>query len=179
MRLLQSVYQQVFRQLSSQDSWWQKPLLRITTDWASGPWLGMGLELKKLDDSSCYVRMPARWKNEDLRQGEIHGGAVLTLGEYCARLYWERLFLGTSTKMQVTKAEIKFLKTLDKDLIAQLQYGSADREQILFLTRSQQRVDHMDFIPIYNSAQQLVAEVSLEWQFHSHIQKELPSRKSE
>ena len=81
--------------------------------------------------------------------------------------------------MQLVQAEIKVLKPLDQDLLAQLQYESADREHILFLTRSQMTVEHADFIPIYNSNQLLVAELHCSWQFHSSIQKELPSRKSE
>ena len=132
---------------------------------------GMGLRVLQLSEERIEVVLPDWWRNHD-SEGSLHNSALSVLGEFTARVFWERHLDLRRSQMRVLRAEAKFLKKISSEVRATLQMSEAEREGVLFRLRSQGEVTVESAVTIYDSKEQLAALLLIEWQFVRA--KELP-----
>ncbi len=131
----------------------------------------MGLRVLQLSEERIEVVLPDWWRNHD-SEGSLHNGALSVLGEFTARLFWERHLDLRRAQMRVRRIEVKFLKKISGEARATLQMSEAEREGVLFRLRSQGEVTVESAVSIYDSKEQLAAQLQIDWQFTRA--KELP-----
>lgn len=126
---------------------------------------GMGLHVAKLEEGLVEVVLPDWWRNRDAG-GDVHRGAVTVLGEFAARIFWERHLDLRHANMQVKQIQVKYFKKAQSDLRAVFQISEAERESLLFQLRSRGEVEAESDVKIFDRKEQLVAQVQVDWQFY-------------
>ncbi len=162
-----------FPKLTESQSEIQKKVINYANDFLGGQWMGMGMEIEKLDDEEVGLRLPYRLRNKDI-QGGVHTAALYTLAEYTNRLYWHRHIDSKNTKFRVKQVEAEFFERAFSEVYSRLRLDASEREARLFRLRKEKKIDTEIYIDLYDSYQKRVAQFEFEIEFIHASQEALP-----
>ena len=137
--------------------------------------VGMGVRILNLNEERAEIKLPHNWKNSQNIGGSVHVGALCTVSELASRLLWEKHLPPALTSAQIQRLEANFLRPAVRDVRAICHLPESDREALLFKLRSSSETLFDHTVQVYDSEEQLVAEVSVEWKFRQ--QASLPAGK--
>ena len=148
--------------------WVNRNLLSVASNITTPYLAGMGLRVERMTETLVEVSMPQRLRTR-AESGGVHVGAITTLADHTARLYWERhLHLGRHS-MQVVQIETRLLREAASGVRAVLEIAEGDREATIFRLRSEGQTLVTCPVKIYDAEARLAAEVSVEWRFTSPV----------
>lgn len=148
--------------LESKSQWAMRRMLGAASNWAEPFTIGMGFRVVKLGEDIIEVRMPGYWRNQG-EFGQIHSGALASIGEFAARLFWEYHLDLKNSEAESIRVQVRVLNRPFGELSAVFRLPVADRETMLLRLRSEGRTEVETQISIYDLNGRLVAECEVDW----------------
>jgi hypothetical protein len=148
--------------LEEHSPWLSRQFLGAASNLTEPFVVGMGLKVDQLSEDIVEVSLPGGWRNQS-ENGLLHVGALVTLGEFASRLFWEYHLDLRSTEINLGRLEFRALGRAQGAIRAVYRVPVNEREKILHRLRSLGRAEVESQIAIYDSGLKLIAEVEVSW----------------
>jgi hypothetical protein len=127
----------------------------------------MGLRVLSWEDLKVEISLPDHFQNRDA-SGNLHIGALSTLAELTARLFWERHLDPKLAKMQVISASLDILNRQFSSVRSLYTTDVHDIESKLFKLRASGELSTENEIQIFDG-QKLIAKATIGWAFQQKV----------
>lgn len=149
--------------IETKSPWLNRQFLTAASNLIEPFLVGMGLRVEKIGEESVEVSMPDIWRNQG-ENGSIHTGAIVSLGEFTTRLYWEYHLDVRRSEMRTEAIRMRSISKSTGSLKAVFRMSVSEREAILHRMRAQGRADVETLASVYDRSGRLVAEVEVDWE---------------
>jgi hypothetical protein len=159
--------------IEQRSPWLNRQLLSAASNISEPFLVGMGLKVEKLNEESIEVTLPAVWKNR-AQNSRVHVAALITLGEFASRLFWEHHLDLRSTELEAEKIEFISHRSPSGDLRGVFRISEGERESVLRHLREHGTSEVGSSVSIYDASERLVCEIDVAWRFFRQLS--LPER---
>ena len=159
--------------LEGSSPWLTRRFLGAASNWSEPFTVGMGFRVEKLGEDLIEVGMPGFWRNQG-DAGQVHSGALASLGEFAVRLYWEYHLDLTSAGAEASRVQVRVLARPVGEMKAVFRLPVADREAILHRLRADGRTEVETQALVYDRDGRLVAEVEVDWRLCRQMRLQAP-----
>lgn len=149
--------------IESKSPWLNRQFLTAASNLIEPFLVGMGLRVERIGEESVEVSMPDIWRNQG-EGGSIHTGAIVSLGEFTTRLYWEYHLDVRRSEMRTEAVRMRAIAKSNGSLRAVFRMPVSEREVIQHRLRAESRVTIETLASIYDGGGRLVAEVEVDWE---------------
>lgn len=150
--------------IESQSGWLNRKFLGAASNIVEPFLVGMGLSVESLTEDTVEISMPGFLRNQG-EAGTIHNAALLALGEFSSRLYWEHHLDLHRSELTVCAISCRMLAKATGAMRGVFRLPVSEREQILLALRSEGYASAESQVSIYDISGKLIAEVEIEWRF--------------
>ena len=154
--------------LEAKSPWLNRQFLGVASNLIEPFLVGMGLKVERLGEEVVEVKMPGMWRNQG-DGGDIHNGALLSLGEFAVRLFWEYHLDVRRNEIQTKRVQLRTLVRATGDMKAVFRLPVSEREAILHRIRADGFASIETQTFIYDPNGRLVAEVEVDWELRRQL----------
>jgi acyl-coenzyme A thioesterase PaaI-like protein len=154
--------------IEAKSPWLNRQFLSAASNLIEPFLVGMGLKVERLGEEIVEVSMPGFWRNQG-EGGVIHTGALVSLGEFAMRLYWEYHLDVRRNEMQSKRVQMRLLVRPQGDMKAVFRLPVSEREEILHRLRAEGSATIETQTMIYDTKGRLIAEVEVDWELRKQL----------
>jgi acyl-coenzyme A thioesterase PaaI-like protein len=154
--------------IEAKSPWLNRQFLSAASNLIEPFLVGMGLKVERLGEEVVEVSMPGFWRNQG-EGGVNHTGALISLGEFATRLYWEYHLDVRRNEMQTKRVQMRVLVRPQGDMKAVFRLPVSEREEILHRLRAGGVAEIETQTMIYDTKGRLIAEVEVEWELRRQL----------
>lgn len=154
--------------IETKSPWLNRQFLSAASNLIEPFLVGMGLKVERLGEEVVEVSMPGSWRNQG-EGGVNHTGALVSLGEFAMRLYWEYHLDVRRNEMQTKRVQMRILVRPHGDMKAVFRLPVGEREEILHRMRADGFAVIETQTLIYDTKGRLVAEVEVDWELRRQL----------
>ena len=130
--------------------------------------VGMGLRIAQLSEELIEVKLPGGWRNQAV-DGKLHPGALVTLGEFATRHFWEHHLDLRSSELSLAQLEMRTFGRPQGTVQAVYRVLVSEREKYLHRLRSDGLVEVESHVAIYDDLSKLVAQIEIHWRIAKQL----------
>ena len=154
--------------IEEKSPWLNRRFLGVASNILEPFLVGMGLKVERLGEEVSEVSMPGSWRNQG-GGGINHTAALVALGEFTVRLFWEYHLDVRHNEIETSRVEMRTLVKPVGDMKAVFRLPVAEREAILHHIRSEGVSTVETQTLIYDTQGRLIAEVEIEWALRKQL----------
>ena len=154
--------------IEAKSPWLNRRFLGVASNLIEPFLVGMGLKVDRLGEEVVEVSMPGSWRNQG-EGGTNHTGALVSLGEFAVRLYWEFHLDVRRNEIQTKRVQMRVLVRPTGDMKGVFRLPVSEREAILHRLRSDGIATAETQTLVYDKAGRLVAEVEVDWELRRQL----------
>ncbi len=156
--------------IEQKSTWLNRQLMGAASVFIEPFLLGRGFYVDKIQEDAVEITMPGGKSNQGAG-GAVHAAALTALGEFTARLFWERHLDRRSTDLQLKVVNLRMLVAPIGEMRAVFRLPIAERESILHQLRATAGIPQEieSDILVYDRNGLLVAEIQVKLEARQHL----------
>ncbi len=154
--------------IESRSSWLNRKFLGAASNLVEPFLVGMGFSVASLSEDSVEVTMPGFLRNQG-EMGVIHNAALLALGEFSARIFWEHHLDLRRQELRARSVSLRLITKATGQVRAVFRFPIGEREAVLHRLRMDGFAEAESTVSVYDNGGRLIAEVDIGWDFSRQL----------